>query len=447
MSSAPKTIPFNIIDRSYLIPETEDIRGSYFPMSLISVVKLKAAISRKQLIIAWQTLNKKYPHLRLGYRLDYEKICWRYIPEAQLSEYLAACVHVVLDDEPIETILSRQIAINNEPLSQPVQIFIAGDYLFLRMHHSFGDGKFLYLLMQLLLSEVYGHKIVVNPISNIWWKPIWPVIWQNLGQGSRVFWQFTKSLFNYYQDYQQDIESDSGSTRLAIMSASPMAVRFKTISPDCLKMLNEVKQNISLNTLLQVIIAEQLKQLNLQENPITYTIPVDLRRYLHDSKSYYPSNLASQIRVTLNEELSWSERAASLQAQIGERLEKKMSLTSIFGEWLLLLSGKKTYQSVNRNWLLKSIHNDSRIFVLSNLGNLDSQFLGITDFLAEDFSPQLIIPLMGRPSLVFSFNTFCGQGNIALTYDPQIHHPVQIEEVLSLFDAPKLKIIAQEIAN
>jgi NRPS condensation-like uncharacterized protein len=260
-------------------------------------------------------------------------------------------------------------------------------------------------------------------------------------------WQFAKSLFAYYQDYQQDTQASPDNTRLPIVSGSAMAVQFKSISPECLTILNDLKQNVSLNTVLQVLVSEQLKRLNLQEDPITYTIPVDLRRYLDDLSPYCPSNLSTQIRVKLDKAESFFEQTQNLQNQINEQLKKKTALASIPGEWLLLLSGRKRYQSVNRDWLLKSTYNDPRIFVLSNLGNLDTEFQNFLDILADDFSPHIVVPLMGAPSLVFSFNTFCGQGNIALTYDPQLYSPAQVEQILNIFDAPKLKTIAQEIAN
>lgn len=447
MSPAPETIPFNAIDHSYLIPETEDTQGNYFPMSPICVVKLKETVSKEQIITALQTLIEKYPQLRLAYLLDYEEICWRRVPDTQLSEYLDTCVHIILDDSPIETVLSKQIAINNEPLSQPVQIFIVSHYLLLRIHHSFGDGKFFNLMLQLLISELKGIDVGRVHLSKIWWKSIGTIIWDTARQGMAVMWQFAKSLFGYYQDYQQDTQSDASATRAPIKSASPMAVKFKTISPDYLKMLKESKQNLSLNTLLQVIVGEHLKRLNLQDEPITYTIPVDLRRYLKELKLYYPSNMASQIRVTLGNEQSLFKRAASLQTQINEQLEKRMALAAIPGEWLLLLSGKKNYQAVNRDWLLKSTHNDRRTFVLSNLGNLDNQFEMFKGIIADDFAPQIVIPLMGSPSLVFCFNTFCGQGNIVLTYDPQLYNQEQIDQVLSIFDTLELKNILQEIAD
>jgi hypothetical protein len=108
-----------------------------------------------------------------------------------------------------------------------------------------------------------------------------------------------------------------------------------------------------------------------------------------------------------------------------------MPLVGVPSEWLLALGGQKTYQSVNRDWLLKSTNTDSRFFVMTNLGNLD-MMLG--DFDGKIDSPNLIVPLMGAPPLVLSINTYQGQGNIAITYDPRVLDLTQINDFCSMFD-------------
>lgn len=444
MSSAPETIPFNIIDRSYLISESDEANSAYFPMSPVTVIKLKTAFTEEKIVSALKTLATNYPQFRLGYSLDYENVCWVKVPDSELEDYLANCVHTLENNRSIEELLSESIQVNNEPLTQPVNIFLAGEYLFFRIHHSFGDGKFFLLMTQYLLAELQGESVEKLPLSNLWWKPIREIIWQNLIQGMLILGQFVKSLFGYYQDYQHDIQDNpENNNRAPITSGSAMRIRFKTISSDYLASLNELKQDISLNTLLQVIVGEQLQRLGLLKYPITYTIPVDLRRYLNNSGLIHPSNLATQIRITLKEDSSLLKQCLKLQNQVSEQLQKRQPLAGILGEWLLVLSGKKSYQSVNRDWLMKSVYNDPRIFVLSNLGNIDKIFEPVDKLLADDFAPHIVVPLMGSPSLVFVFNSHRNQGHITLTYDPQLFTETQIEKVLQVFEVPFLQSIAQ----
>lgn len=445
MNSVPKIIPFNIIDRSYLISESDEANSTYFPMSPVTVVKLKTAFSHDVVVSAFQTIAKNYPQFRLGYSLDYEKTRWVKVPDSELEDYIATCVHTLENNRPIEDVLSESIQVNNERLSQPVNLFIAGEYLFFRIHHSFGDGKFFLLMTQYLLAELQGESIEKLPLSELWWKPIRQIVWQNIIQGILILWQFVKALFGYYQDYQHDIQdSPENNDRVPITSGSAMRIRFKTISADYLASLNELKQGISLNTLLQVIVGEQLQQLGLLKYPITYTIPVDLRRYLNDSKLIHPSNLATQIRIILEENSSLLKQCKTLQNEVSEQLQKRMPLAGILGEWLLVLSGNKSYQTVNRDWLMKSVYNDPRVFVLSNLGNIDPIFEPVDKLLADDFAPHILVPLMGSPSLVFVFNIHKNQGHITLTYDPQLFTEAQIENVLQVFEVPFLESIAQE---
>lgn len=445
MSSAPQTIPFNIIDRSYLITESEAENAQHFPMSPVIVLKLKDKTSHSQIETVYKSVARKHPHLRLAYQLDYEQACWKLVPDSSLDDFLSACIHSLPEDCPIESHMGQLIAENNQPLSQPVNLFIAGDYLLIRWHHSFGDGKFLFLMLHLLVCELYGREASKFQFANVFWKPIWRVIWRNPKQGSRIIYDFVKTSFSSYQDFKQDTQ-DSENQRAPIVHGSPMAVRCKKISAENLATLNKARGDFSLNTLLQVMIGEHLQRLGFQEEAITYTVSVDLRRYLADTESYYPSNLASQLRVRIAEG-TFLERCVSLQKQVGEQLENKAPLIGTVGEWLLALGGKKTYQTVNRDWLLKSTHNDPRRFVMSNVGKLDAIFGGIADLLAEDFAPQIAIPLMGGPALVFCFNSFQEQGNITLSFDPKVFSNAQIDEVLSMFDSPQIQQIAQQLSK
>jgi NRPS condensation-like uncharacterized protein len=446
MSAAPQTIPFNIIDRSYLITESDEANAQHFPMSLIAAIKLKEGVSHSQLVAAFQSLARKYPQLRLAYQLDYQAVCWRRIADEALDKHLAACVHELPDNCPIEGQIGELIAENNTELSQPVNLFIAGDYLLLRWHHSFGDGKFLFLMLYLLVCELSGRKGSGFQFANVWWKPSWRVSWENPLQGSLIMGRFVKSLFSSYQDYKQDTQDKAEKKRSPIVHGSPMAVRCRVISAENMAILNKAKGDFSLNTLLQVMIGDQLQRLKIQEEAVTYTVSVDLRRYLRDAESYYPSNLASQVRIRIAEG-TFPERCAALQKQLTEDLQKGMPLVNVPGEWLLALGGKKTYQAVNRDWLLKSTENDPRRFVMSNVGKLDALFAGVADLLAEDFAPQIAIPLMGGPTLVFCFNSFRQQGTITLSYDAQVFSSAQIDEIMCLFDTEQIEHVAQQLSN
>jgi hypothetical protein len=446
MTNTPQTIPFNIIDRSYLISETEQENSAYFPMSIVTVVKLRSSITQGRIVVVLHALVKQYPNLRLGYRLDVANRRWVKVSSEHLTDHLSACVREISQMKSMDDTISEVVASNNMSLTQPLNVFIAEDYLMLRMHHSFGDGKFLFLITQYLLAELQQKPVNRLPLSDQWRMPLWQVIWQSVGQGTQVMWQFVKSLFSYYQDYQQDT-SDAGrnTERVPITTGRPMSVCFKTIASDGLVLLKEMQQGFSLNTLLQVLIEERLHQLGLITRPTTFTIPVDLRRYLRDPNLHHPGNLASQVRLTIDTETSIVQRCETLQTQLQQQLQNKMPLASIPGEWLLALGGNKLYQSVNRDWLLKSTYNDPRFFVLTNLGNVDTVFDPVGDLLSDCFEPQLVVPLMGGPPLVFSFNEHGNQGNLAVTFDPQILSRLQVETILEAFEMPFLVNLAKSM--
>src|SRR5712691_1534380 len=88
----PNAIPMNVLDRCYVIPETEDEGGPHFPMSLVIGLTLRSQLSPDQLLSAIQAVNERFPQFRLGYRLDPHRDRWLKVPADQLPQHLAAMV-------------------------------------------------------------------------------------------------------------------------------------------------------------------------------------------------------------------------------------------------------------------------------------------------------------------------------------------------------------------
>jgi hypothetical protein len=414
----PNTIAFNGIDRSYLIPEASDAE-THFPMTVITVLELQTAPTVNDVIRALGLLVQHFPQLRLGYRLQPEKSRWIRIPNAELSDYLASCVTSAAT-QPIEPLISQMIAENNTPLSHPMAVVLCDKYLILRLHHSFGDGRFFFLLNRYLLTAL-----------------LWRLIWRDMRIARQVFWRWIRALSGTVDEFQQQVsDANTSQQRTPIVSGLPQCVGLRQIPPDGFELIQKIrdklstKKRVSLNTLLQVLVGERLAELGLLRFPTTYSIPVDLHRYLPQPDAIYPGNLATQIRIALPDCASWIERCYALQERIDNQLETFMPLVGMPNEWLLGFGGDKTYKAVNRDWLLKSTNTDPRFFIFTNLGSLDT-ILG--DFGAQIANPQIVTPLMGGPPLVISFNTYQGQANFTITCDPRVISAEEIEIFCVLF--------------
>jgi NRPS condensation-like uncharacterized protein len=435
----PRTIPFNIIDRSYLIPETTDLAGTHFPMSIITVLRLEHPPTKDDVIAALQRLAQHFPQLRLGYQLNPVKSRWERVPHENLADYLAACVSCI-ETQTIEIVVSNLIRANNEPFIHPLNIILCGDYLLIRMHHSFGDGQFLFRLNQYLLTALLHPEQLTNlPKFSGWRFPVWKLIWRDLQTARTVFTQWLRTITGAVNEFQQQMSDDNKpKERTPIVSGAPQQVIFRQITMDSMNIIQKIrdklsqKQRISLNTLIQILIAQRLSELGLLQLATTYSIPVDLHRYLKNPDELYPGNLATQIRIPLPAIDNWVERCYQLQERIDKQLDSAIPLVGLPGEWLLALAGDKTYKSVNRDWLMKSTNTDTRFFVMSNLGNLDN-ILG--KFSEKIQQPNVVIPLTGAPPLVLSLNTYQGQGNIAITYDPRVLEPSQVEDFCMMFES------------
>ncbi len=432
----PHTIAFNSIDRSYLIPEAADT-DTHLPMSIITVLELQTVPTVAVIIRGLQLLVQHFPQLRLGYRLQPEKSRLVRVSDTELAAYLASYVTSVVS-QSIESLISQMIAVNNEPLSQPIAIVVCDKYFIIRMHHSFGDGRFLFLLNRYLLTALFAeNRFSTLPALSGWRYPLWRLIWRDMQTAQQVFWQWLRALSGAVDKFQQQVsDTNNPQQRTPIVSGLSQCVVFRQIPPDSLEILQKIrdklstKKRVSLNTLLQVLIGERLAELGLLQLPTTYSLPVDLHRYLPQPEAIYPGNLATQMRIALPVLASWVEACYMLQERVDKQLDSYMPLVGLPNEWLLGLGGDKTYKAVNRDWLFKSTNTDPRFFILTNLGNLNSIF---GDFAAEITKPQVVTPLMGGPPLVISLNTYQGLGNYTITSDPRIISPEQIERLCALF--------------
>ncbi len=445
----PEIIRFNTLDRGFLVPETDDPHGTYFPMSTLGVVTLKSGPTTDDLVRAVHAVERRFPQFRLGYRLDYVHSCWRRVPADQLDAYLGGLVGSQSPGAALTDTVSALLQENITPLEQPVQLILSGNNLLLKIHHSFGDGRLLVQLMQYLLLALVDRAAFerLPDLAPHFGLPTWKLILQTPAQAARILIGFVRSFASMYQEYQQDVAGpQSQQVADPIVSGSPMAVTFKVIAPEVMAKLNTLRTTvkpgarISLNTLAQVLIARRFVDLGLTSGPPTYTIPVDLRRYLKTPTDFYPGNVLGQLRFKTTARAIPDLAAECLEIQ--ETVEAKLAgyepLLSTPGEILTSLSDS-TFKKIYRDWLLKSTQTDPRVFILSNLGNLDAGYGPLTTFLDLSNGAHFVGPLMGGPPTLVVLNTMAGQGNLAIIYNPRRFSAAQIDSVAALFEPEGLQ--------
>lgn len=430
----------NVIDRSYLISQAKD-SSTYFPMTVFAVVRLRNAVTPTQVIDALQTLARRFPQLRLTYKLDTKRRGWKLVPESEQVAYLASLVCSAEGD--LEAHIEESVRENHTNIEQPISFHLVGNALGIRMHHSMGDGRFLWLLMRFLLTTLHDVSQLPQSLPPNFNLSAWGLLWQTPGQGLRILGGWIKSFADYYREYTQEMTVSEQEKRDPILSGAPMPVQLHLIPPESVTLISSLKNavsakvkeiapnesaKISLNTLMQVLLGQRLRELKLIGASLIYTVPVDLRRYLKDPNNFYPANLAGQVRITLAQQSDLVQECLELQRQVDKRLLGYGPLVALPSEALLALNGN-LYESINRDWLLNST--DSRFFIFSNLGSLDDVLGNLLPFIeAEAFSA---VPLMGRPPLVMSYCTLAGKGSLTLTYDPRVLSPEQVDDVCRFY--------------
>ncbi len=128
-TAGPQSIRFNDIDRNYLIPETDDPDGPYFPMSLVIGMTLIKPLLTSDVVKGLKRVNAKYPQFRLGYKLDYKHDRWLKLVAGALDQHWTTLVNEHQRAADVATLLSEQLPENISPLSQPLSHFQSASLL------------------------------------------------------------------------------------------------------------------------------------------------------------------------------------------------------------------------------------------------------------------------------------------------------------------------------
>jgi NRPS condensation-like uncharacterized protein len=452
-ANPPKRIPLNAIDRSYLLPESDSAGSAFFPMCIVATGSFNIEPERAPVVDALRRVDAKYPQFRLAYRLDLAQLQWMRLAEADLSQHFDSLVQLSTVEGKAANCVSHIISTNNTPLEQPFTIWLHAQFIIIKMHHSFGDGKFLLKLLGLLMQAIGAPAAFAQgpALPAHYTLSTWRLIGQSPKQAAHVVGSALRWVTVGWKQTQRNTSKSQRPEGLEpIMSGTAMQVILKTIPPPTIALLNELRRglpttaHISLNTLLQVLLARRLADVGLVKPPITYSIPVDLHRYLKNPSAFYPGNLAHQIRITVSEPLDdLPLHCATLQTEINRQLDEAHPLVNLLSEWLFQRASRRIYERLNREWLLASMDTDPRFFVLTNLGTLDGDFEPCREAIDASKGVHLIVPLMGAPSLVVGFDTLMGQGNLSITYDSRVLTADQINDILVIFDEVALRPLLQ----
>ena len=444
----PDCLALNAIDRSFLIPETDNVHGDYFPITSMVAVQLQRPITSNMACSALKLLETHFPQLRLGYQLDLDKLRWQRVPDDQMSSHINLMVSVYPDSTAdLETVLSEIVNANITPFSLPIAIILHQRTLVLRLNHSFSDGMLAAIILKYLMTAIdYPEQINGLPrLNNFHGLPLIQIVRQQPNFLWKLLQGWTKTIRDFSPSDTPDLHPRKRNpNRTAPKTGARVSVKLHRLSPETMSQIKTLRTqfstpaiSISTNTLLQVLIARRLHELGYIETQVNYTIPVDLHRYLPNPAAYYSGNLSSQIRVTVKDTplADIGAQCQVVQSEVNAQLEAGIPLYSPTLDWLMRIVGRKRYNKMNRDWYTNSIHTDPRLFILSNMGDVTRVFRSFEELIDFDAGVFGIGPLMGGPPLVLILGIIKGQGNMGITYDPQIFTEDQIDEILSLFDS------------
>lgn len=443
----PETIPLNVIDRVFLVPETEDIHGTYFPTSFARMAHLYQMIDRERLVDALMRLDERFPQLRIGYRLNMDKLRLERHPDAGKRQYYESLVTHYKADEPYEEVIAKMMSTNTEPLGTPVNIFYQGDYIYVKATHVIGDARFDAMFMvHLMIAYIDPEKFETFPeLDPNFYISIWNVIWRNPIIGVSVMASFIitalQKIFRYRSETKQSPKKSEFETLAPMVSHSPVGFHTAAFSKETVDQLNTLRKQlipdkkVSLNNIMNVEIALRLQEMEYLGQTVCYTIPVDLRRYIPKDTQFYPNNLASQIRVTIKD-TDVASICEKLQQGTTRAYRRFEPLSGMPAEWVLNWLPRHLYDRLHRNWMLNPVRNPERFFVLSNIGRMEDYYAPIE----EHVNPRqhgALVPL--DTPVIIAFATSNGIGLLSSSFDPRIISQKDIAKLLD-FDNEPLQI-------
>jgi hypothetical protein len=418
----PKRIPLNIVDAMFNVPEHDSI---YFPMSLVLYCELQSPVEISRIQQVLNQLDSTTPQFRLAYELDPVGYQWVRVDDDRITAYLNNMV-VRSDASDVEVWLSNLINRNNEPISQPLQVFADGSKLAFRINHTFADENTAVLLVYNILCLLCDRPDSMTKPEPHFDLPIRTVVFSNTRSVLKATFATRRNIQAELPDYNRQIAR----------TGSPMCVELKEISAAGMKSLASRKDalqtdtHIRLTTYLQVLTARALEEMGRLGLQHVYSYSVDYRRYLSTKYAYVPGNFIGQIKAVGDGKLSFADECAAVQQDLDQQIESRLPLADIMPLWLLRhLGGKKMFGETNRKYLVDEAP-DNRFFVFTGYKSDNLNWNALADMIKTGV--YTCVPLMSQPPLVVSLHSANEKGFLAVTYNPEILTKQEIAQILRL---------------
>lgn len=435
----PKYLPLNVVDRQFLVPETDDIaNGAFLPMTIAVVVRPRIMPSVATVQDALILLDNKFPQFRLGYTLDPVTPRWIRVTDEHLTSYLQNRVQKI-DVDDLDEHLSTYVRKNLSPIEDPLKIFVCNKAVCIHMYHPFGDAIFLFQFTASLLAALFEPENF-EQADDRFLVPLREVVMKDFSQTMKVFGQTFKRIREKATNYVSGpssssvlVDANQESLYRTTVTGTKMHVMHVEIPPDRMSQIQSnvqslpTNQKISLNTYFQVYFAFRLNDMGLVDWPVELTTLVNLRRYMKYPESFFPGNCISNIRLAIDRS-SFADACNDYQNQLYQQIDNAYALSDIVGNWLLASAGDTAYKQANRNWYLNISPKERRFFTLTNAGQVDDIFKPVSDYILPDI--RLITPIMGSPPLVIAFTSFNNYGHFTATYKPDILSREDIHQIL-----------------
>jgi hypothetical protein len=446
------TIPSKIrlapLERYFVLPETEDVHGLYYPMNIVYGLILKQPIPKATLIAGVKQIACEFPQLRLGYTLDYINNTLRCVPNDRREAFLEAVV-VEGADAPLDALVTEALSTNITPFAQPFQIAIHGHKVVFKGQHSLFDGRTFQWIVTLVLLAATGGDIQKfrGKISPLYFVPLWQIVWRTPAEGFRTTARWLIQLSSTIRRHQGHHETEGGGGRVV------QAVTRSVVSNRAMAQLNRIREKIaadhpneaviSLNTLISVLIGRHFVLRGLVEMPVTHELQLDLRGYL-PQKEFVAGSLSTRMVIEgLANPVSLDTDCLDVQRKIQKFITDRTALVSLFSRWVTMLFGTKFDQRMTRQQITHPHYKGCIEWTISNHGQLKTlepirTLLDLPDGLmiaSSEVSPRVVS---------IRFGTLGPQGYFTIIYDAATVAPDIPQEIFAVFSEESLERVLAE---
>lgn len=425
----------NPVDISFLLGSKLD---SFYdlPNSFVVSFKLKSQISLEKFQHAILLVDKKYPQFHLLTKLNTKNYEWEKLvdPELILKEIVTK-VSGSWDD-----ILNKEV--QKQRYDFPLKVIISEENIFFNFSHAYSDALFGMKLLDLIFVAYENIELPDLQIERGLNKDILPqfdkhTILPDLA-AEKISPNFPKPEF----------KSVPKSFLLNRLTISENVVDIMAKIREIIKLKSNEDMDISINTLMNILLVYEFAKKNLQNDFSLISIPTHLSRYDKENK-IYPYNYIEILNFDIKTPKNLEEFITSTvdaQKKINEILNKKDLIQKLSQNIEEMESDRSRFIKNSKKNYIKSFNFTEQSFAMSYTRIEENEISTMLKYV-DNKEFFYSAPIIGTQPLALHVARIGNKMNVSYIIDQSRMNIDTAQDILGIFEFDKILQFAEEIKN